>query len=269
MSNSVYLRASYQYLLLPTISSHIAHTSRTHLVLRIMNINSSQHVALEALRYASPLCVITYYSAAQTIATCFLHRPSHTPALEFRKRISAGLLFLSCATVIGQAISWYSESFLRPGTYAPQSVVINILVSTLVYGSLLVSVIETRRPVWHPFLGACILATALETAITALQALSRTRDHFSLFRLALQVARSSIFLALSLLVGWWVLQGRVQSKGTLDETAPLLSDHAPGTVREPDYQSIPADEDDDNDDTSEADLDSDMDNDPDEATKLK
>jgi ABC-type transport system involved in Fe-S cluster assembly fused permease/ATPase subunit len=232
---------------------------------------TDHHLALQVLHYVVPLIVILYWVLARTVVTIFLHKPSKNAGAATRKYAAIGLLFTTCATAVGQALTYFAQSFLQPGTYAPQHAVINILLSLLVYGSLMIGVIETSMPVWHPYLGSCVLGAALETTVTVLQALSKNGadTNFAFTRLALQVAKSMALVVFCLSTGWWALNDRTYSKGATEEAAPLLSNGNTNDTHKSDYGSVP-DQDDDNDDDSDLDgMDSDYDDDPEETKKLK
>ena len=129
------------------------------------------------------------------------------------------------------------------------------------------SLSERKKPVYHPYIGCCLVATALEITVTVLEALAESHnDDFAFSRLALQVTRSLLFVASSLSGGWYALHDRLQTPRSDHETDPLLGNGANGTLAKP--NSSGSENDADFDDGDSTDIDSDMDE-PDQVKELK
>jgi ABC-type transport system involved in Fe-S cluster assembly fused permease/ATPase subunit len=139
------------------------------------------------------------------------------------------------------------------------------------YASFVLGLVENEKPVWHPFLGACITGATTETVITVIQAITTHNDDYAFARLALQTVRSLLLIALCISIGSFMLQDRRYSKTSSDESEPLLGNGLERTTSKQNYGTAPeqVEHDDENEDDSDDGGDSDWDEDPDELKKLK
>ncbi len=208
--------------------------------------SANDSTALQTLHYIAPACVLVYFCAARAIATCcgylvnsrflkiivdgrlVLHKPSKSAGGATRRYTAIALLAGICATLVGQAITYLARSLAEPGTWAPQDAVVYLMVSVFAYGSLVIGVAETSSPLWHPYLGACLLGAAFETPIAVLDLLlHNTKNDFVFSRLALQLCRTALLVAFCLIGSWHARQDRLTQCDQGDEAAPLLSNGAP------------------------------------------
>ena len=230
----------------------------------IMADNNRTSTALQWLHYLTPILVLVYYTLAKTAATCFLHRPSTQAGNKWRRYVAMALLLGAAITFVGQAITFFSESLRRQGYWASQDWVIYIFASVLAYGFLILGLLESQGPVWHPYLGACLVATAFEILITILEALTLpSANSFSFARFALQVTRSLLLAMLSVTGSWYALHDRHRIYKADNETESLLANGANGSAAKSNYGALPEH------DGDASDSDSDIDSDEDEPDQVK
>lgn len=239
-----------------------------------MEHNHGALAAIRVLHYATPLCVLTSLTLARIAAKCLLHEPS-TKGTSKRMRYTAiALLATITATEIAQAVSYFAESLIHHGRWAPQNCVFYILVSIFVYGSTAISLAENSKPLWYPILGAGFVAAILEVSLAALQTVVEPPDdQFAFSRNALHMARCSVLVgscAFGLLTALQSRRIRRSEKG--NEVAPLLANGHSGAngvngePTKPGYGSVP-----ENDDDSEScvSMDSEDSEDPQQVKELK
>ena len=195
-----------------------------------MDKNRGAQTALRILHYAAPLLVLAYLTCARILATCLLHRPNKRATTTTTRYTAVTILALLTATEVAQAVSYFAESLLHHGRWAPQDCVIYILASIFVYGSTAIGLLENKKPLWHPILGASFVAAVLEVPLAALQiVLEPVHDHFAFSRTALHVARCILLVGACVAGFLKALQNRrklVTRKS--DERAPLLTNGANG-----------------------------------------
>lgn len=130
------------------------------------------------------------------------------------------------------------------------------------------AILDASNLVLWPYGVSCLLAAVLETSISVVTALGlRAGDDFAFGRLALQVARSLIFVIICLSESWYTLRYRSQKPYEGDETEPLLTNDVTGDASKSDYGSEPANGGGE-DDSLFGDIDSDEDE-PEEYLKVK
>jgi len=95
----------------------------------------------------------------------------------------------------------------------------------MLWAGLLINVLETAEPIWHPYVGAWYLALAFETALSV--ELSKA-DHVSVFStvtIVAQVIRVLSILALCAAGSWYVLERNTKGNEAA-ESQPLLAELA-------------------------------------------
>ena len=236
--------------------------------------NRGVQTALRILHYAAPLLVLAYLTLARIVAKCLLHRPNKRPASDTLRYTAVGLLALVTATEVAQAVSYFVESLLHHGRWASQDCVIYILASIFVYGTTAIGLLENKKPLWHPILGASFVAAVLEIPLAALQAVVEpSYDHFAFSRTALHIFRCLVLVGACVTGFLTALKNRrnlVARKA--DETAPLLANGtttANGDITKPGYGAVPESEDDATSITSADTADSDDDSPPEHIKELK
>ena len=200
--------------------------------------------AIRVLHYLVPTVTLAYFYSARIIATCFLHKPTKKAGIIPRRYSAISLLAGAITALVAQAVTYFVQSLAHHGLWATQDSVVYTLASTFAYGTLVLAILENRTPVWHPFLGATLVAFALELPITVLYALFRSRDDFAFSRLALQLVKSLLLLCFCLSQAWYALHDRPLNQDDLAETEPLLPSTTNGNAHKPDYGAVVQDEDD-------------------------
>lgn len=233
--------------------------------------------ALKLLHYGSPIAIILYYTTAGTVASCLLQKPTKRPNASFRRYTAATLLTLVVALYIAQGIGYLIQSARQSSASPSQDSFVYILVSTFVFLSLVLGLVEKKNILWHPYMGAWLTGLATEVACTALQALTDPPQSNGLAssRLALHAARVLILLILCIGGVCCGLTDRSKDAVQSDETEPLLvngsvvADGSNGRTVKPqiNYGST-NDENDDKDSDSDSD-DDDIDSDEDEPASAK
>ena len=225
-------------------------------------------IALRTLHYLTPVLALVYYVCARTLAACLLHRPVKRSGEKTRRLGAIALLLAIITTLVAQAITYFIQTLTQPDSWARQDCVLYILASVFAYGLLTLYLLETKRPLWHPVLGSCFIAAALETSTTVFQALAEPANTDILFgRLALQVVRCLLLVSLCTFLGWHALQDRSYRVHSRDDTQPLLPNGADGSAVKNGYGAVPErEEDSDDDDSSSGDSD---DEEPDHVKELK
>lgn len=239
-----------------------------------MERHRGARAALRVLHYATPLLVLTYLTIARMIAKCLLHRPSKRKASQTTRYTVIAILGFITATEVAQAVSYFTESLLYHGRWASQDTAIYILASVFVYGSTSIGLLENSKPLWHPILGAGLIAATTEIPLTALQAVVEPGyNQFTFSRIALHVARSAALVGGCLFGFFTALRNRRNTANSKrDETAPLLDNGVNGTsgvngsVQKPAYGSLSQSSDDAESDIS---VDSDDSEEPQNVKELK
>ncbi|WPH02146.1 Hypothetical protein R9X50_00500100 [Acrodontium crateriforme] len=234
--------------------------------------------ALKLLHYGSPIAIILYYISAGTVASCLLQKPTKHSKASFRKHSAAALLTLVVALYIAQGIGYLFQSAGGASSPPSQDSLVYIIISTFVFISLVLGLVEKKKILWHPYIGAWLTGLATEMACTALQALTEPpqSDAVASSRLALHVARVLILLILCIAGLYYGLTDRSKDAVHHDETEPLLvngsvnPDTSNGRVVETqrNYGSATNDNDDDKDNEADSDEDE-IDSDEDEPASAK
>jgi ABC-type transport system involved in Fe-S cluster assembly fused permease/ATPase subunit len=241
--------------------------------------NHGASTALQVLRYAAPTAVVAYFLIAKATAACFLHQPSKKAGSKYRRWPAISLLVLVVSTFVTEGISFISQALQRQGSWAPtQDVIVHLLISLVVYSALALGLLENKAPIWHPYLGACVVGLVLELPCVVLQALANRRaDDFATSRTAVSIIRVLLLAGLCISGGLFVLDDRRTGAIKLDETDPLLANgangHAPKPSPVPQYGTISGQEGDDEDespgDHAKSDDEDDFDSDSEEPEKDK
>lgn len=228
--------------------------------------SSSMQSALQTLHYLEPVAVVAYYIFAKTLAACLLQRPSKHDGQRLRRIAAITLLLALVATPVAQGIVAITAVAGRTHWSTGQDFYVYLLISSFVYASLALGLLESKEPLWHPYLGAWLVAFGLEVPITALQALVAhpADDKLTSSELALQILRAGLLLILCGIGGIWVLTDRHTSSEPLNETEPLLANgngHAVKPMSPQQYgvlktNSEPSTSDEDDDDDADFDSDS-------------
>lgn len=128
-----------------------------------------------------------------------------------------------------------------------------ILLSVLVWGGLSISLIDTAKPIWHPYLGAWLFGLAFEIVLLFTTTPLDSRVLTDIITAILSLRVLSI-LILCIVCIWLITEGiKPKEEATVQEDRPLLAECPDANVpKPPNYGAAPAtvrdDADDDEDD---------------------
>ncbi|KAK4547577.1 hypothetical protein LTR36_000534 [Oleoguttula mirabilis] len=238
-----------------------------------MASNNGIRKALQVLHYIAPIAVIVYFLAAKTVSACLLHHPSKQTGKASRRYTGIALLFAVLATLIAQGIVYAIQGTRQTRPWPSEDSIIYILVSICAYGSLFLGLLETKTPIWHPYLGAWLIGFAFEVPCAVLEALAGASwEHFAALSTSLQTGRAVLLLALCISGFYFSLNDRRVSHKKSDETEPLLANgtngHAVEPAPQPKYGTADSDGTSKDDEEDDTDVDSDSEE-PDRDKELK
>ncbi|KAI7200652.1 hypothetical protein KC324_g2610 [Hortaea werneckii] len=185
--------------------------------------------ALQVLHYLVPLAVIAYFTAAKTVAACLLHK-SDRPAVRGR-RSAIFLLFVSTILCIAQGILYVFAATGNHSAIPTQDRYIYAILATFASSSLLLGLIETKRPVWYVYFGSWLVGLLGETGCLVCQILADRGSDF--WPIALHSARAFCLLGLTLLGAVLVLRSRQKFIKKQGESESLLANGNGHATREP------------------------------------
>jgi ABC-type transport system involved in Fe-S cluster assembly fused permease/ATPase subunit len=189
-----------------------------------MAAESGTHTALAVLHYIAPVVTTVYFVSAKTFSTCLLQEPSARAGAAWRRRPAIALQFSIVVTLIAEGLSAILHAIQRPGWYASQDYVIYLVLLFILHSSLCVSIVETAAPIWHPYLGAWLVALIFEIPLFVLHAaVGPAQDGFANARMLLSAVRAAAFLFMALTTAWFSLQDRRSSVKLDDESEALLA----------------------------------------------
>lgn len=199
---------------------------------------SGKKLAYQVLHYLTPLSTILCFTIAKAVAACFLHQPSKNAHATSRRYFAAALLIAVASTSVLQGILYLVQTTqyeLPPS----QDVIVYLLLSCFVYGSLSVGLLDKKAVIWYPYLGAWMTALALEVPCGVLQALVESPNDWStVLRITLHALRVVLLLVLSVFGSFVALVDRRSTSPTQDqdENQPLLAHrHLPKPPGEENY----------------------------------
>lgn len=195
---------------------------------------ASEGAALVALKYLYPAIIFVYFFAASLLASCTLQAlkksQSAQPERPGRRAVT---IILGCfvSTYVVQIILLGTQSIITKS--APiEHVLINYLSCILVFGILLIQLIESETVVWYPFRGSWFLAFCFELSIAVLTAFHLKRMVLSRFDV-LHIAFLSLRLvSLSTLAAWTCLGLWSKAPQVLDEERRSLLSNPNGDQSE-------------------------------------
>jgi ABC-type transport system involved in Fe-S cluster assembly fused permease/ATPase subunit len=172
--------------------------------------------AIILLHYAeAPLCGIAFLGLL-CYSLVNLQKPRKSEA-EVKKnwRITLGLSSLIVTTYFAQGISLF-------WAHANQHTITYVLGSVLTWLCLTLALLENKNPVWHPYIGAWLIAGLSEIALIGLQAPSVSYgSKYAQIPVIVTSLRVTCFCAL-LLNGLIIQIGTPPEKHTDEEHQPLL-----------------------------------------------
>lgn len=189
--------------------------------------------AAAILCWLSPLSVLVYLIVTKTLSFCLLQTPIKTAAGAPRRYVVVGFLVVVAASFIAQAVTYIARALVIPGWWAPQSVAIYLIVSTMLWSGICVNMLETKEPIWHPYVGAWFLALASESALSIELSKADHAGTFSSVVIVTQVIRVVCLLALCAAGSWFLLEKKPEHDEG-GESQPLV-DGQTAQVHTPSY----------------------------------
>ncbi|KAF7192396.1 Heavy metal tolerance protein [Pseudocercospora fuligena] len=186
--------------------------------------------AIAALHYIGPIVTGTYFVAAKTTAGCLLQHPSAHAGSRSRRYAAISLQAAVTVTAAAEGLSAIIQYLQQPGWYASQDYIVYLILLFAVHGSLVLGILENKKPLWHPYLGAWLLALCFEIPLFTLQITSDLpesisglpENDYSRARMALCVARAALLVVVFLVISAFALHDRPKSVKLDAESEALL-----------------------------------------------
>lgn len=147
---------------------------------------------LAGLHYAYPIVVFLYYVVSSAVATCTLQTITVNKQHPRRLLITALMLFATL-TFLAQFILVLIQ-YRAHGAWLGQQddTIVGLLSCTLVYGVVLAGLMAADIPVWHPYIGPCVMALVFEPAVVASTHLSTSSRPWSMLYILQSLQLSTI-----------------------------------------------------------------------------
>ncbi|KAI4281281.1 MAG: hypothetical protein L6R38_003806 [Xanthoria sp. 2 TBL-2021] len=123
--------------------------------------------AQAALQYAAPAIILLYYLSSIISAVITL-QIGHKNKQNRLRQITIWCVRLILFTYLAQCADLVVDSLSAHPTTSTLAANVNAASSTLLWFLVNIILQSTRRPVWYPYLGACIITLAFEAAIFSL-----------------------------------------------------------------------------------------------------
>lgn len=189
---------------------------------------ASESAVLVALKYLYPATVFGYFLAASLLASCTLQAlKQNRRAQPERPSQRTVAIILGCflSTYVAQLIILSTQSAITRSVPVEHAL-ISYLSCILVFGILLIRLIESEAVAWYPFRGSWFLALCFELPIAVLTAFHLKRIVLSRFDVLHVVFFSLRLASLSTLVVWTCFGIWSRVPLVLDEERQaLLSNH--------------------------------------------
>ncbi|OCK76658.1 hypothetical protein K432DRAFT_385263 [Lepidopterella palustris CBS 459.81] len=194
-----------------------------------MSRNASLLRALTAFHYLTPAAIASFAIGASAIAFCTLKSAKNPPRNKTRHSTAIWLTLAVTLSYTVEGFLYVLRALLQHGWWATQDAVLYVMGSVLVWACMFFMLLDTKAPVWTPYVGSWVLGFTLETVICTLSAIAISReDNFDNARLALETLRILILLVLSgngLLLAYRGGDGPEQKD---EESEPLLGSNLNG-----------------------------------------
>ncbi|KAL8813951.1 MAG: hypothetical protein Q9223_006794 [Gallowayella weberi] len=151
--------------------------------------------AQSAFLYATPAIVLLYYLATVTISVCTLQN-GRKRKLDRLRQVTEWCINSIIITYLAQCIDLLIDATSSAPIISTVAANINATLSTLLWFLIVIVFQGFKRPVLHPYLGACLITLVLEVAAFSLfasQVLSKAVEHALL---AIQSLRFGVLLLL-------------------------------------------------------------------------
>ncbi|CAK4031949.1 Heavy metal tolerance [Lecanosticta acicola] len=185
-------------------------------------------MALNIVHYIAPIATAIYFLAAKSAAACLLQKPPKRSSNNTRRYFAIVVQVLAALTVAAEGIVSVLQYFRQPGWYATEDYTIYLVLLFAIHNSFALGLFETKKTVWHPYLGSWLLALCFDISIVTLQGLRVPSNGFSKARMAFCITRAALLTLLSLSTSWFILQDRRRSIKLDSESEALLATHANG-----------------------------------------
>lgn len=229
-----------------------------------MASGAGEGAVVVALKYLYPAVVFLYFLASSLLATCTLQALKKTqktqPDRPSRRSVTV-ILVLFLSTYVVQLVVLATQSIIEKAAPVEHDV-INYLSCTLVFGILLIQLVESETVVWYPFRGSWFLALFFELFIAILTFVHLRQATFSLYDILHTACLGLRLASLVTLVVWTVLglwtkatpevldQERQSLLPKPDSDEPESQATAGKPPNSPSYGSTTQSGDDDDDDTA-------------------
>ncbi|KAL8692247.1 MAG: hypothetical protein Q9224_003998 [Gallowayella concinna] len=198
--------------------------------------------AQRALLYVTPAIILLYYLGAVAVSVCTLQkgRKRKHDRLHHITRWCFNSILI---TYLAQCVDLLIDSLLPTPTISTVAANINATLSTLLWFLIVIVFQGSKRPVLHPYLGACLITLVLEVATFSLFASHALSKAVELVLVAIQSLR---FGALLLLLAFHArarfastsTRADEESASLLGPTAVLTADQEGSTKSAGNYGSI-------------------------------
>lgn len=187
-------------------------------------------MALTVIHYIAPIAAAIYFLAAKSTAACLLQQPAARVGSKPRRFFAITAQLLAVSTIIAEGIVSLLQFAHQPGWYASEDYIIYLVLLFATHSCFALGLFESKNPLWHPYLGAWLVALCFDVNIIALQGLRIPSNGFSKARMAFCAARVFLLVLLCLTISFLALQDRRRSVKLDAESESLLASHANGTT---------------------------------------
>ncbi|KAI9786630.1 MAG: hypothetical protein M1839_006181 [Geoglossum umbratile] len=182
-------------------------------------------LAIKAVHYAYPLLAFSYYLSAVAVSICTLQTISpKVKDQRVRRDVILGIMVVVVLAYVSEAIGLLVHSLVARDWYGPQHHIIYVLSSILVWGILVLSLLDTTFPVWFPYYGSWLIALTAEIVLAALpSSLHAPKLQFEYIQLTVQFSRVCLLLLLIVVFFGTGKEGNRRDSGSDEESQALLA----------------------------------------------
>ncbi|KAH0542717.1 hypothetical protein FGG08_002952 [Glutinoglossum americanum] len=164
-----------------------------------MEDHARASLVIKAVHYAYPPLVFSYYLFAVTLSICTLQTISpKVKNQRVRRDVILGFMIVVIASYVSEALGLLAHSLAVRDWYGPQHHIIYVLSSILVWGILVLGLLDSKFPVWFPYYGSWFIALAVEIALVFLpHSFHSPKLQFEYVQITVQVSRVCFLLLLT------------------------------------------------------------------------
>ncbi|KAL8690737.1 MAG: hypothetical protein Q9218_003879 [Villophora microphyllina] len=122
-----------------------------------IKMQKAQHV----LHYLTPAIILLYYLGALGVVICTLQK-GRKPKRNISRQTTSWILGYIVASYLAQSGVLLADSISATPRFSSSAANINALSNTLLWSALNACLYRAKRPVWHPYVGAWLIALVLE-----------------------------------------------------------------------------------------------------------